>query len=89
MPKSKVRKKDQYTPKATITKKKAAKGAKYGSGRWVAPTMVALFLLGLAWIVVFYITQGDIPLMSSLGNWNIVVGFGLIGAGFVVSTRWR
>ena len=88
MPKSKIRKKDTYTPKTNVTKK-STKAAKYGSGRWVAPTMIALFLIGLAWIVVFYITQGDIPVMNSFGNWNILIGFGFIGAGFAVSTRWK
>ncbi|MEV7001354.1 cell division protein CrgA, partial [Streptomyces sp. NPDC093982] len=27
----------------------------------------------LAWIVVFYVTDGSLPL-DALGNWNIVVG---------------
>ena len=90
MPKSKIRKKDTYTPKTNVTKK-TTKAAKYGSGRWVAPTMVALFLIGLAWIVVYYIAGADnsIPIMSSLNNWNILLGFAFIGAGFAVSTRWR
>ena len=56
--------------------------------------MVTLFLLGLVWIVLFYITAAggstsSIPLMEQLGNWNILVGFGLIGGGFILSTRWR
>lgn len=88
MPKSKIRKKDTYT--SNVTKKKPTKGTKkYGSGRWVAPTMIALFLIGLAWIVVFYITQGDLAVMSTLGNWNLLVGFVFIGAGFAVSTKWH
>ena len=88
MPKSKIRKKEKYT--TNVTKKKTSAGtSKLGSGRWVAPTMIALFLIGLAWIVVFYITRGDIAVMDSIGNWNILIGFGFIGAGFVVSTRWR
>jgi hypothetical protein len=50
---------------------------------------VALFLIGLAWIVTFYLTQGDLPLMDALGNWNILVGFVFIGLGFAVSTQWK
>ncbi|PJF01650.1 hypothetical protein CUT44_02360 [Streptomyces carminius] len=85
MPKSRIRKKDQFTPPA----KKQTTDIKFGSGRnWVAPLMLALFLVGLAWIVVFYVTTGDLP-VESLGNWNIVVGFGFIAAGFVVSTQWK
>ncbi|NJP99254.1 cell division protein CrgA [Streptomyces zingiberis] len=84
MPKSRIRKKADFTPppakQTTI---------KLSSGRsWVAPLMLALFLIGLAWIVVFYVTTGDMP-VKSLGNWNIVVGFGFIAAGFVVSTQWK
>jgi len=89
VPKSKIRKKDTYKPVTNVTKKKSAKGAKIGSGRWVAPLMIALFLIGLAWLVVFYITQGDLPLMRALGNWNIVVGFAFIGGGFITATRWK
>ncbi|KNE82534.1 MULTISPECIES: cell division protein CrgA [Streptomyces] len=84
MPKSRIRKKADFTPppaKQTTVK--------LSSGRsWVAPLMLALFLIGLAWIVVFYVTTGDMP-VKSLGNWNIVVGFGFIAAGFVVSTQWK
>lgn len=55
---------------------------------WVAPVMLAFFLIGLAWIVVFYVTDTQLP-VEALGNWNIVVGFGFIAAGFGVSTQWK
>ena len=44
--------------------------------------MLALFLFGILYLVVFYITQGDMPLVSGLDNWNLLVGFGFIIAGF-------
>jgi hypothetical protein len=50
--------------------------------------MLACFLIGLLWIVAFYIAPG-MPVMSTLGNWNMLVGFGLIMVGFVLSTKWR
>ena len=84
MPKSRIRKKADFTPPPE-------KGAsfKLQSGRgWVAPLMLALFVIGLAWIVVFYVTTGSLPI-EALQNWNIVVGFGFIAAGFVVSTQWK
>lgn len=85
MPKSRIRKKGDFTPPPA----KQATNISLASGRgWVAPVMLALFLIGLAWIVVFYVTTGDLPI-ESLGNWNIVVGFGFIAAGFVVSTQWK
>ncbi|HEX5566451.1 MAG TPA: cell division protein CrgA [Streptomyces sp.] len=85
MPKSRIRKKDDYTPPPA----KQSTNINLSSGRsWVAPLMLALFLIGLAWIVVFYVTTGDLPI-ASLKNWNIMVGFGFIAAGFVVSTQWK
>jgi len=52
--------------------------------------MVALFVIGLAWIVAFYIAGDSIPLMKDIGNlWNVLIGFGFIGGGFIIATRWR
>ncbi|MER6101359.1 cell division protein CrgA [Streptomyces sp. NPDC001832] len=84
MPKSRIRKKADFTPPPT----KQAANVKLTSHSWVAPVMLSLFLIGLAWIVVFYVTDGYLPI-TSLGNWNIVVGFGFIAGGFGVSTQWR
>lgn len=83
MPKSRIRKKPDFTPPP----EKKAK-VKLDSARWVAPLMVGLFVLGLAWIVVFYVTGGSWPI-GALTNWNILVGFALIAAGFGVSTQWK
>ena len=56
---------------------------------WLAPLMLALFLIGVLWLVVFYITQGDMPVTGDLGNANLAIGFGFIVAGFALSTQWR
>ncbi|MBH5335979.1 cell division protein CrgA [Streptomyces pactum] len=89
MPKSRIRKKDDYTPPSSSTARQATSISLHaGGGRWVAPLMLALFLIGLAWIVLFYVTETKLPI-ESIGNWNIVVGFGFIAAGFVVSTQWK
>lgn len=85
MAKSKVRKKAVYTPPQKSQKVQV-------SPRWLAPTMVGLWLVGLAWIATYYITAGTgskVPVMTDLGNWNLGVGFGLIILGVVLSTRWR
>ena len=58
------------------------------SPRWLAPVMVANFLVGLFWIVVFYIS-GTLYPIPHIGAWNMVVGFGFIGAGFTLATKWR
>ncbi|MCX4779649.1 MULTISPECIES: cell division protein CrgA [unclassified Streptomyces] len=84
MPKSRIRKKDDYTPPPTRT----PQSIKLTNRNWVAPVMLAFFLVGLAWIVVFYLSETQLP-VEALGNWNIVVGFGFIAAGFGVSTQWK
>ena len=84
MPESRRRRrKDDYTPSTREERGTAV------SGRWVAPTMVTLLVLGLAWIVVYYIARDSVPLMSDLGGWNLVIGMGLITAGFITATQWK
>lgn len=84
MPKSRSRKKDDgYTPPPRATSQRAGLSA-----RWVAPVMVALFLIGLVWVVIYYISGGSLPI-GPLGAWNLVVGFAFIFAGLMVSTRWK
>ena len=56
MPKSRVRSKAVYTPPP---KRSASKKV---SPRWLVPAMLACLLLGLAWIAVFYVTQGSLPI---------------------------
>ena len=84
MPKSRVRKKPVYTPPPTKTSAK-----RKVSPPWLVPTMVACFVVGLAWIALYYITQADMPGLRVLGAWNLVCGFGLIVAGVVLATNWR
>jgi thiol:disulfide interchange protein len=50
--------------------------------------MFGFMLLGLAWIIVFYVSQGALPI-PALESWNIVVGFGIAFIGFLMTTRWR
>jgi hypothetical protein len=50
--------------------------------------MCGLFVTGLVWIVVYYLSSGAYP-VPVISNWNLLVGFGFITAGFVTSTRWR
>ena len=83
MPKSRVRQKAAYTPPPTRSAKKKI------SPPWVAPLMLGLFVVGVLWLAVFYITGGTAPLIDALGNWNLAVGFGFIVGGFIVSTQWH
>ncbi len=67
----------------------APAGKKGPSPRWLAPLMLVLFGLGILWLVVYYLSEGDMPVAGELGAWNLLVGFGFIIAGFVLSTQWR
>lgn len=87
MPRSRVRKKQVYTPPTSTTSDRTP--VKFGSPVWLAPAMVAMFVIGLLWIVLYYIAGNSIPGIRTLGVWNIVVGFVFIGSGFVLSTKWR
>lgn len=83
MPESRSRKKAEYVPQAT-----GQKPVSMRARRWVAPTMVVCWIIGLAWIVVFYIAPNT-PILDSLGNWNLLIGMVLIAGGFILSTRWE
>ncbi len=88
MPKSKSRKTKEsaYTPPPT----KVPESFKVGNPVWLAPAMVTMFILGLLWIVVFYLIGSQVPIMSDLGNLtNVLIGFALIGIGFGLATRWK
>ena len=90
MPKSKVRKRSAYTPPEGVLQSRSAQARIAGpSPRWYAPVMVALMLLGLLWIVVYYVAGDRIPVMVSLSAWNFAIGFGAMVAGLVMSMRWR
>jgi Cell division protein CrgA len=62
-----------------------------GRGRGVVIGMLGCFLLGLVWIVVYYVTNQDLslPLVRDLGNYNLLVGIGFMAVGFVYATRWE
>lgn len=55
---------------------------------WFKPVMFGFMLLGLIWIIVFYVSGNTLPIQS-LGPWNILVGFGIMFIGFLMTTRWR
>jgi hypothetical protein len=85
VPESRVRKKKKpvYTPPPAKSPRRKVSPA------WLAPTMVGCLLVGLAWIALYYVTQGDVIGLRTLGPWNLVGGFGLIVAGVVLATNWR
>ena len=65
-----------------------ATGADAPNPVWFKPVMFGFMLIGLVWIIVFYISQGTLPILA-LGSWNILVGFGIAFIGSLMTTRWR
>lgn len=61
---------------------------------WFKPLMFGFMLLGLAWIITYYVTEAQYPLGAAtkpldLSNWNILIGFAIAMVGFMMSTRWK
>lgn len=60
---------------------------------WFKPVMFGFMLLGLIWIITYYVTSAQFPLGAgtpfNLENWNILIGFGIAMVGFMMSTRWK
>jgi hypothetical protein len=85
MPESKKRKKAVYTPPPPA----GGRSQRGPSPVWLAPLMLALFLIGIAWLVTYYMVGTDMPLAGRFGNSNLLIGFGFIIAGFGLATQWR
>ena len=62
-----------------------------GRGRGVVIGMLGCFLIGLVWIVVYYVTSATmtVPLLTDLSQYNLVVGIGFMAVGFVYATHWE
>ena len=56
--------------------------------KWFVPLMCGLMILGLLWIVVYYATAAAWPI-PSIGNWNLLIGFGIMLVGLVMSMWWN
>lgn len=83
MPKSRLRRRIAFIPP-----RERSDAVRIGNPRWLVPLMIACFVLGLLWVVVYYITQTEYPI-GGIGLWNMGIGFGLIIVGFILSTRWK
>ncbi|HET9873522.1 MAG TPA: cell division protein CrgA [Propionibacteriaceae bacterium] len=88
MPESRTRKSaDLRKRKSAEAKPKKVKGP--SSRRWVPPVFITVGLLGVAWLVTYYVAGQYIPLMTDLGNWNILIGMGAMAAAFGIATLWK
>ncbi len=92
MPKSKVRKKPASTQVRTASAGGSAR-AMTPSPTWYPIAVAVVLLVGLAYLVVYYMTSAGtdphIPLMDGLGAWNMAIGFGVMLVGLVMAVRWR
>ena len=93
MPKSKVRKKSDFTVSAvsrTPVKVKAGP-----SSVWFVVLFCGLMLIGLVLLMVFQLaaTGADAPAalswMAALGPWNYAVAFAFMISGLLLTMRWR
>jgi cobalamin biosynthesis Mg chelatase CobN len=55
---------------------------------WYKALMLGLMIVGLLWIIVWYITQSALPI-PQIGYGNIGVGIGLMMVGLIMTTRWK
>ncbi|PZS35910.1 MAG: septation inhibitor protein [Pseudonocardiales bacterium] len=86
MPKSRVRKKTVYVPPTDVRPSPTRK--RKPSSRALPIVALALLLAGVAWLVVYYLSQGAYP-VKSISAGNLAVGFGMLVAGLGVLTQWR
>lgn len=97
VPKSKVRKeaavKKAAKDKSQTDKRRSEVAAKArlaaGTRDWVPWVFVPLAILGVIWLLLFYIAGSRIPGIQSLHNWNYLIGIGLIAVSFGVATLWK
>ena len=55
---------------------------------WYRVIMFAMIVIGVLWIITFYISQSVYPI-PGIGNWNIGIGIGFMMVGLIMTTRWR
>ena len=99
MPESRIRtaaaEKKKQSGQAQLSEKRAERKrtvAAPGSRQWVVPTFITVGLLGVLWLVVYYVTasvQITVPLMTELGGWNVVIGMSGMALAFALATLWK
>lgn len=57
------------------------------SPAWLVPTACTFLIVGILYMVLYYITNAQLPL--PIGDWNLAVGVGLILVGGALFTGWK
>ncbi|GAB2512023.1 cell division protein CrgA [Microbacterium petrolearium] len=76
-----ARKSDDETPERPV-------GEPGPNPVWFKPVMIGFMLLGLVWILVFYLSSQAYPI-PDIGALNLLIGFGIAFIGLLMTTRWR
>jgi hypothetical protein len=76
------------SPRPKIERPTEGSGQQAPNPVWFKPVMFGFMLLGLAWIIVYYVSGQQYPIQS-LQTWNLAIGFGIAFIGFLMTTRWR
>jgi hypothetical protein len=87
MPKSKVRKKNDFTVNQVSRIPVKVKAGP--SSVWFVALFVGLMLIGLAWLLVFQLASSSLPWLADLGPWNYAIAFGFMISGLLLTMRWR
>jgi hypothetical protein len=93
MPKSKVRKKNDFT--VTAVSRTPVKVKAGPSSIWFVALFLGLMLIGLVWLMVFQLAAagGEAPAvlqwMANLGPWNYAIAFAFMITGLLLTMRWR
>ena len=92
-----ITEKAKDSTRSTSVKKAAAAESSRSTGRrvaaatqnpgWLAPTAVVLLILGLLYLVTYYISAGQLPL--PIGDWNLAAGFGVLMVGGGMLMFWK
>ena len=88
MPESRRRKK-KSTPAVATPAASTRRALPPPSPPWYGGLILAMFVLGIVWLLVYYLSNGGVLGLENLGGWNLMIGFGFVVIGLGLATRWR
>lgn len=90
MPKAKVT--NDARPVTTATSGASRTPVKVNTGGtpvWYKTIMFGLMILGLAWLIFYYLAGDQITWLAQLGPWNYAIGFAGMILGLLMTMGWR
>lgn len=89
MPKAKITKDHQPVSTQTGVSRTPVKINTGGTPVWYKTIMFGLMLLGLGWIIFYYIAGDQLTFLAELGPWNYGIGFAGMILGLLMTMGWR